>query len=789
MRKHFTEFLREFRISLIASVVVASAFWFCIDDTLFEDPLSTAVYDAGGELIGARIASDGQWRFPEPDSIPDKFREAIVCFEDQYFYLHPGINPLSLSRALLQNIRSGEIVSGGSTLTMQVIRISRKGKKRTIYQKMIESVLSLRHELTASKEKILKEYAANAPFGGNVVGLEAAAWRYFGASPENLTYSESALLAVLPNAPSLIHPGKNRMELKEKRDRLLKRMREKNLIDSLTCNLACDEPLPEEPKALPNIAPHLTDRFLVEQQEKRIGTTISASIQRRTNEIVSRHQVVLSENQVHNLACMVMDVETGNVLAYVGNTGAYDESGHGNNVDVIMAPRSTGSIIKPFLFAGMLDRAEILPTTLVPDVPVRYFGYAPKNYNRGYEGAVPAYMALERSLNIPAVIMLRQYGVEPFLFLLKNLGFTTFTYPAGHYGLSLILGGAEATLWELSGAYSSMARILNHYNSTDGNYFISDIHNPVLLKNMTVTNPDADPVEHGVLSAGAIYETFQSLLKVNRPDDQSLWYLLNSSRPIAWKTGTSYGFRDAWAIGVTPEYLVGVWAGNADGEGRTGLTGLLAAAPVLFEVFSSLPETSWFEEPLDDMTTVEICSKSGYLAGPHCTETEIIHTNMAGQNTTVCPYHRIVHLSPDEKYRVSNDCMPVSEMVHESWFVLPPLIEWYYRKKDPLYRELPPVKPGCNSEEIEEMELIYPEWGNILTIPVELDSKKGRVIMEVAHRDPESKIFWHIDDHYLGSTTGVHQMPAFLEPGEHILRVVDGAGNEKSVRFSVIGKK
>ncbi|HDT12402.1 MAG TPA: penicillin-binding protein 1C, partial [Candidatus Marinimicrobia bacterium] len=391
-------------------------------------------------------------------------------------------------------------------------------------------------------------------------------------------------------------------------------------------------------------------------------------------------------------------------------------------------------------------------------------------------------------LNVPSVIVLKQFGVETFLDLLKKMGFTTFNFSPEHYGLSLILGGAEATLWELSGVYASLARVLNHYNASDGNYFKSDFHMPVMLKKNRIENKFLNPLEQGIVSAGSIYLTFDALLKVNRPDELSMWYLLDSSRPIAWKTGTSYGFRDAWSIGVTPEYLVAVWAGNADGEGRTGLTGLTSAAPVMFDIYNALPPTSWFGIPFDELPAVEVCTESGYLAGPNCPEIQKVWTTAPGKSTPVCPYHKVVHLSADGKYRVSSDCVPVSEIQTQSWFVLPPLMEYYYKRRDPLYRELPPIKDGCRSDVIEEMEVVYPEWGSSVLIPTALDGSAGKMIMEVAHRDQHARIFWHIDNQFVGLTTGVHQMGVNIEPGEHNLIVVDNRGYEKSVRFTVLGK-
>ena len=774
---------------LVAVAVAGFLFWIMIPRSLFSDPLSTVVYDRNETLLGARIAADGQWRFPWEDSLPPKYKQALIQYEDRHFYAHPGIYPPSILRALYQNIRQGKVVSGGSTLTMQVMRMARKDRDRNILQKIIESVLAVRLELTASKDEILLAYASNAPFGGNVVGLEAASWRYFGTGPHNLSWAESALLAVLPNAPSLIHPGRNREQLKEKRDRLLRNLYAEGIIDSLTCEMASKEPVPGQPLPLPDHAAHLTDHFLMRDPGKKIRTTLRADLQTGVVELVEIHHRKLSRNQVHNLACLVMEVESGNVLAYVGNTRPEGNAFHENHVDVIRAARSTGSILKPFLFAAMLDRGLILPGTLVPDIPLQYDGYSPKNYERGYEGAVPAYQALERSLNVPSVVMLEKYGVQLFLGLLNNLGFTTFDKTSSHYGLSLILGGGETSLWELAGAYGSLARILNHYNRTDGRYDPSDLHMPRLREESQSGTRQINIREEGVLSAGSIYLTFESLLKVNRPNELFKWFLMDSSSPIAWKTGTSFGFRDAWAVGVTPEYLVAVWAGNADGEGRSGLTGLSSAAPLMFDLFDLLPGTSWFGQPSDDLRKVVVCRKSGCLAGPRCPEVDTTEVSPAGMHSDVCPFHRLVHLSGDGAFRVSSACVDIKEMKTENWFVLPPLMEWYYRKKDPSYRVLPPLKEGCISEGIRELEIVYPVEGSMIVIPRELEGSKGKLVMEVAHRSEGAVLFWHMDERYMGSTDRVHAMAADLEPGRHRLTVVDQNGNSETVRFEILDRQ
>ena len=551
----------------------------------FDTPLSTVVEAADGSLLGARVAADGQWRFPPPESLPEKYVTCLINYEDRWFRWHPGVNPVAVIKALADNIRAGETVRGGSTITMQVARLARGNPDRTYSGKIIEMLSALKLELFRSKKKILILYAANAPFGGNTVGLEAAAWRYTGRSSDDMTWAEAATLAVLPNAPSLIYPGRHSERLQVKRDALLLLLAQRGIIDSLTCSLAVSEPLPGAAVPMPSLAPHLTSRLWIDEPGKRIRTTVDPTLQSEVAALVNSHQAVLEGNLIHNAAALIVEVSTGNVLAYVGNSTVPDTAGrHGRDVDMIPSLRSTGSIMKPFLYAGLLTGGDILPNALIPDIPTRFPGFRPENSDFTYSGAVPAGDALARSLNIPAVRMLQIMNEERFLSLLHRMGFTTFDKPASHYGLSLILGGGEASLWELSGAYASMARVLN--NSLSGSGSAADWHMPVLIQSAVLSpqsaigldtlnrksqianrksetsslTPRSMPLAHNsmpstpgsLLSPASIWLTYEALRRVNRPETETGWQYFGSAPDIAWKTGTSFGYRDAWAIGTTP---------------------------------------------------------------------------------------------------------------------------------------------------------------------------------------------------------------------------------------------
>ncbi|MEO6901726.1 MAG: penicillin-binding protein 1C [Bacteroidia bacterium] len=785
----FIQFLKTKRgLAVIILIILSSWFAFCLPSPLFNTPTSTVLEDRNGALLSARIADDGQWRFPDCTSLPYKFTSSIVQFEDKGFYHHLGFSPTSFFRAIYQNIKEKKIVSGGSTLSMQVIRLSRKGKPRTFFEKAIEIILAIRLELLYSKAEILTLYASNAPFGGNVVGIDAASWRYFGREIDKLSWAETATLAILPNAPSLIYPGKNETRLLTKRNRLLDQLLKSNIINKDICELSKQEPLSGKPQSLPKTAPHLLQRIIKEgYQGQKIQSTIDGMLQESVNQIIEKHHKLLVANEIHNACALVLEVNTGRVLAYVGNT---DNTGHPeyeSDVDVIDAPRSTGSILKPFLFCSMLTDGEILPSTIIPDIPTQIAGFSPQNYTGSFDGAVPAKQALARSLNIPAVRMLQNYGIEKFNYNLKKIGLTTITYAPDHYGLSIILGGAEGKLWDITGAYASMARTLNHYAEYNGQYNKNDFHPPSYSNEKKEVDPNFTATSY--FDAASIYLTFEAMVEVSRPDEDADWRQYVSGNKIAWKTGTSYGYRDGWAIGVTPNYVVGVWVGNADGEGRPGLVGVQTAAPILFDIFRLLKPTKWFSPPYDDMEKIAVCRSSGCRATDICTPVDIVWVQKAGLKSPPCKYHRLIHLDETGKYRVNSNCEEVSKMQHVSWFVLPPTMEWYYKSKNASYKELPPYRGDCQTIGLNAMEIIYPKAFSKIYVPVEINGKMGKTIFQVAHRKANTTIYWHLDNVYIGSTQNIHQMGVAPDEGIHTLTLVDQDGESISQKFEIVSKR
>lgn len=771
--KYFKQLSITRKVIFILITILVIAYIFCLPRQLFHVPYSTVVTDRNGELLGARIASDGQWRFPPRNTTPEKIKQCLITFEDRHFYHHWGVNPVSTGRAAYQNLKNKRIVSGGSTLTMQTIRLARN-KSRTFGEKFIEMILATRLEFRASKEKILSMYVSHAPFGGNVVGLDAAAWRYFGHSAEELSWAEAAMLAVLPNAPAMIHLSKSRQSLLNKRNRLLKQLYGRKIIDSSTYELAISEPLPDEPHPLPQIAPHLVSRFYQERNGKYSVSTIDRGIQTQIENAAERWSNEFNRSDIRNLAILVIDIQTYQVVAYCGNVN-FKRKQSGNQVDVIQAPRSTGSILKPFLYYAMLQEGSLLPHTLLPDIPININGFTPQNFSLQFEGAVPASEALARSLNIPAVTMLQKYGAPKFHTFLRQIGLKTINRPASHYGLSLILGGAEATLWDVTNTYAYMGRSLLQLPQTECSLLLSDSENSEAVTSAKTTD---------IFQPGAVWQTFNALTEVNRPEEID-WKSIPSMHPIAWKTGTSHGFRDAWAVGVTPHYAIGVWVGNATGEGKPGLVGARTAGPVLFDIFSLLPPTQWFKRPGNVFVKTEVCRKSGHLKGRFCEETDTLLILPAGLKTEACPYHHLITLSADETHRIYENCANLEPTIQKSWFTLPPVWEWYYRQHHPEYSPLPPFKPGCGEDALQPMQFIYPPMNARIVLPKQMDGSPGYMTAELAHGNPATTIFWHLDNTYLTQTQDFHKISLQPTPGKHSLTAVDSAGNTVTTTFYI----
>lgn len=761
--------------------------WMCVPRPLFSPKYSYALYDKDDQLVGAKIASDGQWRFAVAEELPQEYTLSLIQYEDKRFFYHFGIDPLAILSAIKYNLtHSGK--RGGSTITMQIMRIAYGNQSRTKYQKIKEVLGSIWLEMHYSKQELLQLYASHAPFGGNIVGIEAAAWRYFGKSIQSLSWSEAALLAVLPNAPSMIRPGKNNNALVNKRNTLLRSLQKENIIDEVTLELAMLETIPNEPNALPNTAPHFLQKCINDKNGFKIHSTLDPSIQSLAGEVLQARMNEYEANGIFNGAILIIDTESSKVLAYVGNT---EGKNHENSNDMVMSLRSSGSILKPFLFASALNEGLITHRQLMPDIPMSIDGFNPKNFDQMYRGAVPINEALKASLNIPFVSLLQQYGIPKFLNKLKQLNITSLNKGADHYGLSVILGGGEVNIWQTANAYAQMGKSLLQYEH--GMKYDKQYGLPIYKVNQNSEPSKIRGKEAYIYDAGSIFMTFEELAQLQRPNEEGNWTIFDSNRKIAWKTGTSFGFRDAWAIGVNPDYTIAVWIGNADGEGRPGLIGGIKAAPLLFDLVNRLPhQKPWFQAPLSNMKYSYLCKKSGLPANPYC-PVDTLTTNVNYTHVLPCKNHTSILINALNGQQILKECENQYNDVQTSiLFTLPSTQATYYKRYNADYTLPPEFDPSCQGQTVDDVKdrisIIYPYPNSKIYLPRDLNEQKKGSVFSVAHSRPNAVVYWHIDNQYLGSTTDFHSHLVHLKAGSHILTVSDQFGNQVTTRFEVLGE-
>lgn len=770
-------------IIVIAGIFIISAY-IILPKPLFKSPLSTAVVDKEGQLLGARIAADGQWRFGEGKTVPQKFVCALLNYEDRRFYQHPGVDVKSMGSAILSQLSLGKKRRGGSTLTMQVMRLALQNHHRTISSKLQEIAGALVLEFSHSKSEILQYYLNNAPFGGNIVGIEAACWRYFGKNAADLSWAEAAMLAVLPNQPSMIHISKNRPTLKLKRDHLLKILYVNHIIDEVTLSLSLDEPLPEKPLPLPMLAGHLVDHLTFNEGKKGIQiTSLNPDLQQLAFNVATKYNDIYKEDQIAHIAVLILDNQSNKVLAYVGNTSS-------SPIDMIMAKRSSGSILKPLLYMAAMDDGLIYPSSLLSDIPIAINGYSPSNFDRDFRGAIGADEALQRSLNIPYVLLLRKYGISKFLTKLHKSGITTFRKSADHYGLSLILGGGEATLWEVSNVYASIARLANEYIENGGKYRNQFYHQAAFTPPYPNFNKMALTKTAPVFSAGSAFACAEALKKLGRPDEDGLWEEFSSQHPLAWKTGTSFGHRDAWAIGFDKNYTIGIWVGNASGVARSNLTGIHRAAPVLFDIYNQLPNTSWFDAPWDDLKKIQICSQSGMKAKDQCPNKVWQYVPQSCIKNEMCAYHQIAMISTNTGKRLMKECEGSAKYTADTFLVIPPAEAAFYARHHSDFKELPPLEEGCINAGIGDgkpnFSLIYPSENTRMYLPNDLAGQRQAMVFKAHHYDKAAQLYWYLDGRYLGSTVEFHTMEIQTTKGKHLLTLTDATGAEVFRKFELL---
>ena len=768
---------RKCRYFILAAAAAAAVIWLAVPPGgVFPDDYSTLVFDTQGKLLRATLAKDAQYRFPiESQELPDKYVTALVASEDKRFFSHPGVDPLALAGAAVTNIRRGERIRGGSTITMQVARLA-EPKSRTYLSKLIESVKALRLSLHCSKKEILGLYASHVPMGGNIVGVETASRVYYGKPAEELTWAEAALFAVLPNAPSMMNVERRRPALVARRNALLSKLFDKGVIDEVTYEASREEPLPDPERRLPFEAPHFAQYVSSAFPRERVcRTTLDEDVQRRVEDAARRHHDSLSRDGIRNLAVLVVETRTGKVRAWVGSHDFYDAR-HGGQVDGVRAERSTGSLLKPFLAAKALDRGPYTMQSKIQDVPTFFGTFAPQNASKEFSGLVSLEDVLVQSLNVPSVRLLNAYGVRDFYDFLQDAGLRGLFRSADGYGLALILGGAEASLFELVQLYAALG---NGGRETP----------------LIVLEPSAAPPapQRELFSKGAAWLVLNTLTRLSRPGSEYYWEYFDNRVPVAWKTGTSYGQKDAWAIGVNGQWTIGVWAGNFTGEGNASLTGHASAAPLLFSLFNQLTrpgENAWFDEPLFDIAEVQCCAESGFPAGPDCPHKVSLKRPKASRSSGTCPYHKRFLVDKATGREVCSLCWSGVETEWITRYIVPPAVKEIFGATGRRGDDVPIHTAACPEYcEADRIELVYPVDGIRIFVPRDFDGVHEKIVFTAKHQRPATHLFWYLNGDLVGETAGAHECAVDLAPGDYTLTVQDENGLSRSARFSAFRKK
>ncbi|WP_406566872.1 penicillin-binding protein 1C [Dyadobacter helix] len=688
---------------------------------------SSQILAKDGTVIHTFLSGDDKWRlYADISEITPLLRKTLIHKEDKFFYYHPGINPLAMLRAAALNMVKGRRTSGASTITMQVVRLL-EPRKRTYFNKILESFRALQLEFHYSKEEILLMYLNRVPYGGNIEGIKAASLLYFGKLPQLLSLAEIMALTIVPNRPSGLQPGRRNEELIQARNRWLLRFEKANLFDKNVIQDALREPLVIRRLAAPRLAPHFSQRLKKEfPDQKIVRSNLNLHLQRQIEGQVKNYINRLNGMNIHNAAVLVVNNETMAVEAYVGSADFFNPY-DGGQVDGIRAVRSPGSTLKPLLYATAFDKGMLTPRSVVYDVPTNFAGYEPENFDQRFNGAVTAGFALSHSLNIPAVRILRDMGTAGLVGQLRKAGFRTVARQEKDLGLSMILGGCGVTLEELTRLFAVFSnkgkfrdlRYIQEHNNVRGSTLISE-ESSFLLNNI--------------------------LTQVTRPDLPTQFDNTYHLPRIAWKTGTSYGKRDAWSVGYNKKFTVGVWVGNFSGQGVPELSGANTATPLLFSVFNSLDynsEKGWYTMP-QNVALRKVCAVTGDIPSDFCSNQITDYYIMGVSSYQKCRHLKWVYTDKNGEMSYCTYCLPEKDYEKRALpDIAPELVAYYEIQKIP-YPKLPPHNPAC--------ERVFHEGAPMIISPndgseyyIRKDEAPQLQLSCQAQSDAQ-EVFWYLND-------------------------------------------
>lgn len=763
-KKGVTRFLKRLSIGLVSLIIL-----FFLLNWIFPLPdkieYSTIITDNKGEVVNAYLTKDQQWRMKtELREISPLLQKTIIAKEDKHFYSHPGVNPLAIIRAFFNNVFKMRRTSGASTITMQVAKALEPGK-RNILSKIRETFRAFQLELKYSKKEILQLYLNLVPYGGNIQGVKSASLLYFKKNPDHLSLAEITALSIIPNRPTSLVIGKNNDFIVQERNKWLHRFAREKVFTQKEIEDALAEPLNATRGSVPHYLPHLSYK-LKKQGGDIIQTNIDLNTQLKTEKLVEDYIRIQRLKNIRNAAVVIIDNKTHKVISYVGSSNFFDTS-DGGQVNGANAVRQPGSTLKPLLYGMCFDEGLLTPKTVVTDVAVNYDGYAPENYDEKFNGYVTIEYALEHSLNIPAVKSLKLLGHEKLIQKLSNTNFRQIQKDRRKLGLSLILGGCGTTLEELTGLFSSFAN--------DGKYFA-----PAYVSN----NP-SNQQGQTIISPAATFMINEILSKVNRPDFPLNWSATEKMPKIAWKTGTSYGKKDAWSIGYNKNFTVGIWTGNFSGVGAPDLSGANIATPLLFKIFNTIDydsDEAWFTQPTD-CDIRQVCSETGLTPSEHCTSLVTDYFIPLISSNKICDNWQELMISPDEKISYCKSCAPEAGY-KKKWFkkVEPDMQAWFEENRI-AFQKIPPHNPDC--------ELIFKGAAPLINSPVNgteyLINKKAPEPLQLICKTANdvSKVYWYINNKFYKSSNAGEKQFFIPEEGPVKISCTDDKGRNRDIKITV----
>jgi penicillin-binding protein 1C len=762
-----TKFLKILFKSKAVLSICALAVILLSMDVLFPVPkvnsYSKEIIAKDGTLLSAYLSDDDKWRLETTlDEISPNLIKSIIEKEDKWFAYHTGINPVSMIRALYNNIITGERTSGASTITMQVARML-EPKDRNYFNKILEVVRAVQIELHYSKKEILELYLNLLPYGGNIEGVKAASYIYFNHPPNQLSLSQVILLSVIPNDPNSLRLDRSVDFSVKERDNLIRKFIKDEIFTKSELKDALDEPVMLNRFPMPSLAPHFSYYIKNKYDGNRIVTTLDLKIQHTSENLLWNYVNRVISKGVSNGAVIILDNKTSSVIGYCGSSNFYDENSSGQ-VNGITAVRSPGSTLKPALYAYAFDRGILTPKMKLYDIPTNYDGYEPENYDLNYYGEITAGFALANSLNIPAVSLLKEVKIENFIQLLSQSGFDDIARRKNDFGLSIILGGCGVTLEEIAGLYSAFA-------------------NEGVLRTIRY-KPDEKVNESEVFSHSSTY-LIADLLSGNSTDD-FYKYLQGEGHPkFAWKTGTSYGKRDAWAVGFNKAFTIGVWLGNFNGQGSPHLSGAEMAVPLLYELFGAIdfsPEENWFEQP-ESILERKVCSESGLLPSPFCSDLTTDYYIEDVSHNKVCNIHKEIYTNSDFTIQYCTECLPSNGYKKKVYTIHNPQLNIWYLQHDIQFKKPPPHNRECQA--------MYTEQGPHIISPsvsyqylVEENSQQEILLSAVSDGTVKTH-YWFLNDNYFTKCEPGERI--FFQPkqGELKITCMDDKGRDETISVKI----